>query len=176
MGLGSNRTRATRPPVDVIEERLAEVRADYLSLVPERKIWAQRSEQWGLKRRQIRRYLAVVKERVRRDRSGDTPDAVAVDRAKAEALVVSCIFDADDIRRRAKEQGDLKNELGAVKLRLDGATRWHDMRGLKHPTQIEVTKADPAAKLTGDQRRERALRALKRQSPQMVATSEGETH
>lgn len=171
--------RNVRPPVDVIEERLGQVRADYLGCMPERDICRKRASEWVVKRRQIRRYIAVVKERLRRDRSQDAPDAVAADRAVAEAQVISCIADAVDIQRRAKDEGDFKSELGAVKLRMEGAVRWHDMRGLKAPIKIEHTSADPVSKMTADERRERALRALKRRSAQLVpmaATGEGETH
>lgn len=109
----------------------------------------------------------VVKERVRRDRSHDAPDAVEADRAKAEALVVACIEDATDIQQRAKDQGDLKNEIGAVKLRLDGATRWHDMRGLKQPIKVEHRTVE-----TQQQARARILGNIRSGSKAMTAESE----
>lgn len=160
-------------PAAVVSQRLAIVRGDYIALVPDALIVADRAREWKLSRRQVKKYLVVVKARYARERTEADADFLR----QLEGVVVANIQRARDTERRAADAGEFRAECAAQAQELRGVERLCAMRGLDAAKRIEVTKADPAAKLTHDQRRERALRALRRQTGAMpAAPGEGETH
>ena len=155
----------------VVADRLAIIRDDYIALIPDQRIIETRARQWTLTQRQLRTYLRLVKARYARERTEADADFLR----QLEGVVVANIQRARDTERRAADAGEFKAECAAQAQELRGVERLCAMRGLDAAKKLEITKADPAAKLTADQRRERALRALKRM-PSQVATGEGETH
>ena len=162
-------------PADVISQRLVAVRGDYIALVADALIVRQRAVEWGLHRRQVWRYLKLVKARYARERTEADADFLR----QLEGVVVANIQRARATEQRAADAGEFKAECAAQAQELRGVERLCAMRGLDAARKVEITKADPVAKMTADERRERALRALKRRSAQLVpmaATGEGETH
>ncbi len=162
-------------PDAVVAQRLDVIRTDYIALVPDALIVANRAREWTLTRRQIKRYLDVVKRRYARERTEADADFLR----QLEGTVVANIQRARATEQRAADAGEFKAECAAQAQELRGVERLCAMRGLDAARKVEITKADPVAKMTADERRERALRALKRRSAQLVpmaATGEGETH
>lgn len=159
----------------MVAKRLAVVRADYIGLVPDAMICEERAREWTLTRRQVKRYLDVVRRRYARERTEADADFLR----QLEGVVVANIQRARATEQRAADAGEFKAECAAQAQELRGVERLCAMRGLDAARKVEITKADPVAKMTADERRERALRALKRRSAQLVpmaATGEGETH
>ena len=162
-------------PAELVARRLDVVRDDYVSLVPDARICIDRAREWGITRRQVKRYIAVVKARYARERTEADADFLR----QLEGVVVANIQRARATEQRAADAGEFRAECAAQAQELRGVERLCAMRGLDAARKVEITKADPVAKMTADERRERALRALKRRSAQLVpmaATGEGETH
>lgn len=179
---GFQNASTTRPPrtqprsaSHVVADRLAIIRDDYIALIPDQRIIETRARQWTLTQRQLRTYLRLVKAKYARERTEADADFLR----QLEGVVVANIQRARATEQRAADAGEFKAECAAQAQELRGVERLCAMRGLDAARKVEITKADPVAKMTADERRERALRALKRRSAQLVpmaATGEGETH
>lgn len=158
---------------EVVAGRLEVVRDMYIALVPDIVIKRRCAVDWSITRKAAGRYLQLVKAKYQRERTEADADFLR----QLEGVVVANIQRARDTERRAADAGEFKGETAAQAQQLRGVERLCAMRGLDAAKRIEVTKGDPVAKMTPDERRERAMRALKRQLEAMpVATGEGETH
>lgn len=141
-------------PDAVVAQRLDVIRTDYIALVPDALIVANRAREWTLTRRQIKRYLDVVKRRYARERTEADADFLR----QLEGVVVANIQRARATEQRAADAGEFKAECAAQAQELRGVERLCAMRGLDAARKVEITKRDPVAAMSPEERRTRALR------------------
>lgn len=163
-------------PASIVSQRLAAVRDDYVSLVADALIVRQRADEWGLHRRQVWRYLKLVKARYKRERTEADADflrqlegvvvanmqrARATEEAAAKAkraIVVGGAVEYVDAR-------DHKGEIAASAQELRGVERLCAMRGLDAARPQEDASENPF------RQRERIMRELgMRTQPLLEAT------
>ncbi len=174
MPCGVGRVRALSRADAVVAERLAQMRDDYIALIPDQRIIETRARQWTLTQRQLRTYLRLVKARYARERTEADADFLR----QLEGTVVANIQRARATEQRAADAGEFKAECAAQAQELRGVERLCAMRGLDAARKVEITKADPVAAMSPEERRTRALRhARKLTETSATATrGEGETH
>ena len=158
---GFQNASTTRPPrtqprsaSHVVADRLAIIRDDYIALIPDQRIIETRARQWTLTQRQLRTYLRLVKAKYARERTEADADFLR----QLEGVVVANIQRARATEQRAADAGEFKAECAAQAQELRGVERLCAMRGLDAARKVEITKADPVAAMSPDERQARAKR------------------
>jgi len=139
-------------PVEVVEARIEVVMGDYLALVPDGRIKRTRALEWKLTRRQVHKYLTVVKARCKRQRA-EAEDARA---AQYEALLLGNLARQLDTERRAKAGEDFKAEVASQRAQVVALERLAAMNGADAPVKVDATvtrKPGIAAKAPGERAR-----------------------
>lgn len=147
-------------PAALVSRRLAVIREDYIGLAPDALICIDRAREWGITRRQVKRYLQLVKARYARERTEADADFLR----QLEGVVVANIQRARDTERRAADAGEFKAECAAQAQELRGVERLCAMRGLDAARKVEVRTE------TQQQARQRILAAVRAKG--MTADSE----
>ncbi len=143
-------------PTEIVAERMRIVTDDYLELVPENEIVRKRAREWNLGKRNLRRYLKLVKAKVQ----GERAQAEADQRAMFEGVLLANIRRQIATEHRARLSGDLQCEIASQRTQLLGIERLAAQKGLDEPAvraQAEEGQWD-LARLSDDEAR--ALREL----------------
>jgi len=123
----------------VVQARLAAIRDDYIALKADAQIADERSREWGMTRRHVKRYIAVVRGRYARERT----DADADFLRQLEGVVVANIQRARDTEQRAADAGEFRAECAAQAQQLRGVERLCAMRGLDAVRPQEAAAENP---------------------------------